>query len=134
MNAGPPNNNPLNMREDENDLVNDPVWRLLAQAPRPEPDAWFAARTLARCRNEGLGGEASGMIPLSKLARMWRWALGGGLALSMASVLVVTQIQSSEKVDQQKNVQEAFEIMASLDNSSDSSSSSSSSSWQDSSL
>ena len=127
MKAGPPNNNPQNMRGDENDLANDPVWRLLAQAPRPEPDAWFAARTMARCRHEG----ASGMISLSRLARMWRWAIGGGLALSMALVLVMTQVQTV-KVDNQKNVQEAFEIMASID--SDSDSSSSSSSWQDSSL
>jgi hypothetical protein len=61
---------------------------------------------------------------------MWRWALGGGLAFSMASALVVTQIHA-EKADKQKNVQEAFEIMASIDTDSDSSSSSS---WQDSSL
>jgi hypothetical protein len=128
MKAGPPNS-PQNERGDEFDLANDPVWRLLAQAPRPEPDAWFAARTLVRCRHEGLGGETSAGFSLSKLARMWRWALGGGLALSMAVTLVVTQIQS-EKVDTQKNVQEAFEIMASIDSDSDTSSSS----WQDSSL
>jgi len=131
MKAGPSNDSPQNQRGDELDLANDPVWRLLAQAPRPEPDAWFAARTMARCRHEGLGGEVSGLLSFSKLTRMWRWALGGGLALSMAVALVVTQLQS-EKVDKQKNVQEAFEIMASLD--SDSASSSSSSSWQDSSL
>jgi hypothetical protein len=130
MKAGPPNDSPQNMREDD-DHVNDPVWRLLAQAPRPEPDAWFAARTLARCRHEGVSGGSDDIISLARFGRMWRWALGGGLALSMAVTLVVTQIQS-EKVDKQKNVQEAFEIMASVDNDSDSSSSSSS--WQDSSL
>jgi len=130
MKADPSNDSPQNMRGDEHELENDPVWFLLAQTPRPEPDAWFAARTMARCRHEGLGGEATGMISLSKLARMWRWALGGGLALSMALVLLMTQIQS-EKVDQQQSVQEAFEIMASIDSDSDSSSSSS---WQDSSL
>jgi len=129
MKAGSFNDRPQNNRGDEFELENDPLWNLLAQAPRPEPDAWFAARTMARCRNEGLGGETSGVTSLSRLARMWRWALGGGLALSMALVLVVTQIQS-EKVDKQKNVQEAFEIMASMDSDSDSSSSS----WQDSSL
>jgi hypothetical protein len=126
MKAGPPNDSPQNVRLDEN----DPVWRLLARAPRPEPDAWFTARTLARCRHEGLRLE-SGVGSLVRLARMWRWALGGGLALSMALVLVVTQI-NSEKADKQKNVQEAFEIMASIDTDSDSSSSSSS--WQDSSF
>jgi hypothetical protein len=126
MKAGPPNNSPQDVRLDEN----DPVWRLLARAPRPEPDAWFAARTLARCRHEGLGTE-SGVGAFIGLARMWRWALGGGLALSMALVLVVTQI-NSEKAENQKNVQEAFEIMASIDTDSDSSSSSSS--WQDSSF
>lgn len=130
MKAGPPNDSPQNRRRDD-DHLDDQVWRLLAQAPRPEPDAWFAARTLARCRNEDLGGETNGIPSILKLTRVWRWALGGGLALSMATALVVTQIQS-EKVDQQKNVQEAFEIMASID--SDSDSSSSSTSWQDSSL
>jgi hypothetical protein len=122
MKAGLPNDSP---QKDEN----DPVWRLLARAPRPEPDAWFAARTLARCRHEGLGTE-SGVGAFVRFGRMWRWALGGGLALSMA--LVVTQINSAkvDGADNQKNVQEAFEIMASIDTDSDSSSSSS---WQDSS-
>jgi hypothetical protein len=121
MKAGPPHDSPQNMRLDES----DPVWQLLGRAPRPQPDAWFTVRTLARCRHEGLGRELGGL----SLVRIWRWALGGGLALSMAAALVVTQFQS-EKVDKQKNVQEAFEIMASIDTDSDSSSSS----WQDSSL
>src|SRR5271155_5661436 len=125
MKAGPPNDPPQDVRLDENDPFDDPLWHLLARAPRPEPDGWFAARTLARCRHEGLGME-SGAIPF---VRMWRWALGGGLALSMALTLVVTQVHS-EKADKQKNVQEAFEIMASIDTDSDTSSSS----WQDSSL
>jgi len=121
-----PNDPAQDARLDEND-PNDPVWHLLARAPRPEPDGWFTARTLARCRHEGLGME-SGVIPF---VRMWRWALGGGLALCMALALVVTQIHSeNEKADKQKNVQEAFEIMASIDTDSDTSSSS----WQDSSL
>ncbi|SRR5260221_5352671 len=114
-----PHDTPLQLDE------NDPVWRLLAEAPRPEPDAWFAVRTLARCRSERLRAE-SGAMPL---VRMWRWALGGGLGLCLAVVLVVAQIHSeSMSPDKQKNVQEAFEIMASVDPDSDSSS------WQDSSL
>ena len=126
MKAGPPNNSPQDARLDEN----DPLWRLLDRAPLPEPDGWFAARTLARCRHEGLRLE-SGVV---SLVWMWRWALGGGLALAMAVTLVVTQIHSekADGADHQKNVQEAFEIMASIDPDSDSSSSSSS--WQDSSL
>jgi hypothetical protein len=103
---------------------NDPVWRLLARAPLPEPDAWFTVRTLARCRHE----EA---VSPARLGRMWRWALGGGVALALALAFVVTQ-SYSEKADKQKNVQEAFEIVASMDTDSDSSSSTSS--WQDSSL
>ena len=125
MKAGPPNDSPQDARLDEN----DPVWRLLARAPRPEPDAWFAARTLARCRHEGLRME-SGVI---SFARMWRWALGGGLALSMALALAATH-SHSEKAAKQKKVQEAFEIMASIGADSDSSITTSSSSWQDSSL
>jgi hypothetical protein len=125
MKAGPPNDPPMDARLDEN----DPVWRLLGRAPLPEPEAWFAARTLARCRREGLGAKP-GVVSLGRVARMWRWALGGGLGICLAMLLVVAQI-NSEKADDQKKVQEAFEIMASLDTDSDSSSSSS---WQDSSL
>jgi len=106
---------------------NDPVWQLLARAPRPEPDAWFTTRAMARCRAEGAGWESR----LISLGRVWRWALGGGLGLSLAVGLLAAQIHA-DKVDKQKNVQEAFEIMASIDTDSDSSSSSSS--WQDSSL
>ena len=110
---------------------NDALWRLLAQAPRPEPDAWFAARTMARCRHEGLGTDGTAA---SAVMRIWRWVLGGGLAATMAVVLMVNQVhtQKTETVTNQKSVQEAFEIMASIDTDSDSSSSSSS--WQDSSL
>ena len=108
---------------------NDPVWQLLAKSPRPEPDDWFAVRTLARCRNTGLGMEGL------NFRMIWRWALGGGLGVCLAVVLLVphNRPESAAPV-QQANVQEAFEIMASMDNSPDSSSSSSSSTWQDSSL
>ena len=128
MKIGPPNDSPQDARLDQN----DPVWRLLARSPRPEPDAWFAARTLARCRREGLGVNSSARFVM--FARIWRWALGGGLALSMALAFTVTQIHShSKKAAKQQKVQEAFEVMASIDTDSDSSSSPSSP-WQDSSL
>jgi hypothetical protein len=103
---------------------NDPVWSLLARARLPEPDAWFAARTVAHCRRAGLEPEPN----VISMARMWRWALGGGLALCLALGLLAAQIHS-QKVDKQKDVQEAFEIVASIDTDSDSSSSSPS--WQD---
>jgi len=124
MKAGPSNDSPQNTRWGEN----DPLWHLLGQAPRPEPDGWFAARALARCRHEGPGGDTV-VVRYVRFAQVWRWALGGGLAVAMAVAFVVTQI-NSEKVDNQKNVQEAFEIVASIDTDSDSSSSS----WQDTSL
>jgi hypothetical protein len=117
MMADPSNNCPQNARLDEN----DPVWRLLGKSSLPEPDGWFAARTLARCRNEGV----STHWPL----QVWRWAVGGGLAVCLAIALVFSQVHS-EKVDQQKDVQDAFEIMASIDTDQDSSSSP----WQDTSL
>jgi predicted membrane GTPase involved in stress response len=66
----------------------------------------------------------------SSISGMWRWAVGGGLTLCLAMAVVVNQVQT-EKADKQKNVQEAFEIVASVDSDSDSSSSTS---WQDSSL
>jgi len=106
----------------------DPVWRLMGRAPLPEPDAWFAARTLARCRSEGRSA-----ISFFRLSPVWRWAAGGGAGLCLAVGLLAAQMHS-EQVDKQKNVQEAFEIMASIDTDADSSSSPSSSSWQDSSL
>ena len=109
---------------------NDALWHLLAQAQRPEPDAWFTARTMARCRHEGLSTDGA---TTSAMVRVWRWVLGGGLAATMAVALMVNQVytQKADPVTDQKSVQEAFEIMASIDTDSDSSSTSS---WQDSSL
>jgi hypothetical protein len=111
----------------------DPLWRLLGTAPLPEPDGWFAARTLARCRHEEIEQDVCPTARKSwvTFAGMWRWALGGGLALSMAVAFMVSQIQAEKATTKQKSVQEAFEIVASMDTDSDSSSSSS---WQDSSL
>jgi hypothetical protein len=129
MRASPPSDFEPDPLRDEN----DPVWNLLARAPLAEPDAWFAARTLARCRNEKLGMEPSAQNAgwFIRWTRMGRWAFGGGLGVCLAAGLLVAQM-SSEKADDQKKVQEAFEIMATMD--SDTDSSSSNSSWQDSSL
>ncbi len=122
MKASPDNHDP---RLDDQ----DPVWQLLARAPRPEPDGWFTARTLARCRQIERRLE-KGWTPLG---RIWRWALGGGLGVCLAAILMVAQVHNTPPTDDsQKNVQEAFEIVANLG--SDSDSSSSSSTWQDSSL
>jgi hypothetical protein len=125
MNGEPPHDPLPDSRLDDN----DPLWRLLAQAPRPEPDAWFSARTMARCRNEGLGSD--NRIGVHTFSRIWRWALGGGLAFCMAVALVVQNQAQSQQADNQQKVQEAFEIVASMDTDSDSFSSPSS--WQDSS-
>src|ERR1700677_1376546 len=109
MKVFPDNEDPSNRpgcREEEN----DPVWRLLGESPRPEPDAWMAARTLARCR--AAGGTASSWLGV------WRWALGGGMGLCLAMVLLMTQVQHPVAVrttDNQQEVQKAFEIVASLD-------------------
>jgi hypothetical protein len=120
------NNTPDEPRLDENDLV----WKLLAESPRPEPDAWFAVRTVARCRNTGLG------FDWLAFRGILRWSLGGGLGVCLAVFLLMPHTSPQATVpDQKKDVQEAFEIMASMDASTpDSSSSSSSTTWQDSSL
>jgi hypothetical protein len=118
MKQGLPENNPHDARLDEN----DPVWRLLGRAPLAQPDAWFAARTLARSRHEYLRAEPGTLL------RIWHWILGGGVVLSVAVALAATQVHV-EKADEVTNVQQAFEIVASMDTDSDSSSSS----WQDSS-
>ena len=81
-------------------------------------------------------GEAGGGLIHARLA------LGGGLGICLAVSLLVVQVAQvapvapTQNADQQKSVQEAFEIMASSDNSDADSSSSSapSTSWQDSSL
>jgi hypothetical protein len=127
MNTGPSSESP---QGSDVDPRHESLWRLLGRAPMPEPDAWFAARTLARCRAEKQSAAA--------FARVWRWALGGGLGVCLAVILLVTQVvhivpAQPQNVDQQKSVQEAFQIMASVDNS-DTDSSASSASWQDSSL
>ena len=127
MNAGNPQDPAPNERLDDN----DPLFRLLAQSQRPEPDAWFAARTLARCRNESVSSDER--VSARVFVRIWRWALGGGLAAAMAVALMVNTQPRPVAVDTQSSVQDAFEIVASVDSDSDSSSSSSSS-WQDSSL
>ncbi|HEX4141143.1 MAG TPA: hypothetical protein VHY09_12395 [Candidatus Methylacidiphilales bacterium] len=115
------------------DPRHEAVERLLGRAPMPVPDAWFAARTLARCRSEKREAVS--------LTQIWRWVLGGGLGICLAVSLLVVQVTQNAPVqaqnaDQQKSVQEAFEIMASSDNSDNdtSASSASSTSWQDSSL
>jgi hypothetical protein len=114
MKEGPPDNDlPYNGSQHAPLDENDPVWRLLGRAPLPEPDAWFGARSMARCRNEVLHAKPGIFM------RIWHWALGGGVVLSVAVALAVTQL----------HVQEAFEIVASMDTDSDTSSST----WQDSS-
>ena len=122
-----PHDKPSELQLDDN----DPVWRLLGESPRPEPDAWFAARTLARCRYAVPGRDLKAVF-----RGAWHWLLGGGLAVCLAMFLMVPRTQPAPPTtvspDAQKNVQEAFEIMASIDSSD--SSSSSTSSWQDSSL
>ena len=123
MNAGPSSDRP-----EGNDLDprHEQLWHLIGRAPMSEPDAWFAARTLARCRSE--------KQETVSLTRIWRWALGGGLGICLAVSLLVTQVapERTQNVDQQKSVQEAFEIMASNDNS-DTDTSAPATSWQDSS-
>ena len=102
--------------------INDPVWRLLGRAPMPRPDGWFTARTLARCRTPERRGWG-----------VWRWALGMGLGLAVAAV-AVTRLQDDQVVAKQKNVQEAFDIVASVGTDADNSSDTAPTSWEDSSL
>lgn len=126
MNASPNNDDLRDAQLDEN----DPVWRLLAESPRPESDGWFTARTLARCRNERL--ESTQGI---SMFHVWRWVLGGSLGVCLAMFFAASHVLHIAGVpDKQKNLQEAFEIVASFSTDSDSSSSSSSNSWTDSSL
>jgi len=124
MTAGPFNDRD---RREENA---DPVWRLLARSPLPLPDGWFSARTLARCRNVQVARQSR----RAKLAWLWRGLAGAGLAACLAIFLVGREAApsaSSSVVAGQRNVQEAFEILATMQPDTDTSSSSS---WQDSDL
>jgi hypothetical protein len=90
----------------------DPLDRLLLRAPLLEPDTWFAARTVARCRNSE---RARSIFAWN---RFWpRWAVGGVLGLFLGA-LTLQKIHHSEKVsfNKQRHVQEAFEVLATLDN------------------
>ncbi len=132
MNAGRDNNEPRPVPSEEN----DPLWHLLGRAPMAQPDAWFTVRAQARCHREG----CSHGLGLFLGAGLWRWALGGGFGVCLAVGLLVAQVHTENltinravKLNAQpdtKNVQEAFEINASLNSDSESSSSSP---WQDSS-
>ncbi|MCE0484454.1 MAG: hypothetical protein LV479_09475 [Methylacidiphilales bacterium] len=103
----------------------DSLWRLLGESRRPEPDGWFTARTVARCRHESPAVGHS-------IFRFWRWACGGSFGVGLAVILAMTQLHmvpTTAAEQKQKNVQEAFAYVASLDSDSDTSST-----WQDSSL
>ena len=106
----------------------DPLDRVLGFAPLPEPDAWFTARTLARCRTSRPETRGSSFT----LGRFWaRWAVvglfvlcAGGLGFQQAHRIHTHQVQ------QQHRVQEAFEVMATMGKDKDSTDTS----WPDSSL
>lgn len=108
MKANEPDSTPPDARLDED----DPVWHMLVESPLPEPDAWFAVRTLARCRYAGASVEPRDYF----LGGVWRWTLGGGLGICVAVALMLAQIPAvSPSAQKQQKVQEAFEVMANLD-------------------
>lgn len=99
--------------------------RVLGYAPLPTPDAWFTARTLARCRSA-----ASVDQPVLSWSRVWRrWAVAGVFTLCVVG-FGAQQVNRNLtlKRHHRHRVQEAFEVMAKVD------STDSDSSWQDSSL
>ncbi len=116
------------MNETPDSEEQDALWRLLGQAPLPpQPDPWFTARTIARCRYEV--AEARHWLGLA-----WRWALGSGLSVALAVFLFVPHLSFlNGAVSQKQKAQEAFEVMASLGSDADTTTpSSSSATWQDS--
>jgi hypothetical protein len=130
MNAGPDkSNSPQNEKWDEN----DPLWRLLESAPRQEPSAWFTTSTMARCRHE-VRAEKEGWLSHGVTVQIWRWAFGGAVALSgilaLVTHVIVLNNENAQAASNQQNVQDAFQVMASMNTDPDSSSSTS---WQDSS-
>ena len=117
-----------NAKASQNPLEeNDPLWNLLGEAPPPQPDAWFTVRTLARCRYETSTATPWWIV----LRSIWRQALGVTLGLSLAIGLMMVQMHTAtDVVNTSDNVQDAFEVMASLDYP-DPDAPASSPSWQD---
>ena len=98
--------------------------RVLGAAPLPEPDAWFTARTLARCRSS----QPSAPATISCGSFWRRWAVLGTLALCLTGFgLQQLHRNMTLRRHHQHSAQEAFEVISKMDNDSDSS-------WQDSSL
>jgi hypothetical protein len=106
--------------------------QVLGASPLPEPDAWFTARTLARCRTS----RPEPRVTSFALARFWpRWAMLGIVVLASAGVtLQQTHRIHSLHLHRQHRVQEAFEVMATMGKDKDKDKDSSDTSWQDSSL
>jgi hypothetical protein len=102
----------------------DVLDRLLDAAPLPEPDAWFTARTLARCRSSQPTAR-----PTVSWGYFWRrWAVAGVFALSLSGVgLQQLHRNMTLRRHHQHRAQEAFEVISQMDNNSESS-------WQESSL
>jgi hypothetical protein len=98
--------------------------RVLGAAPLPEPDAWFTARTLARCRSS----QPSPKVIISWRQLWHRRVVLGTLALCLAGFgLQQLHRNMTLRRHHQHSAQEAFEVISKMDNDSDSS-------WQDSSL
>jgi hypothetical protein len=85
--------------------TNDPLWKLLGESPRLETDAWFGARTWARCRREA-------MAP-SRWSAAWPgW---GWLTASVLAVALVLNIVTTRPVTLAKNstrIQDALNFVA----------------------
>lgn len=105
----------------------DQLDRLLGLSALPQPDPWFTARTMARCR---LSDPTPVRGSFFLTTRFWgRWALpclfvlfAGGLSLQQSHRIHTLKIHH-----RQDKVREAFEVMARMNKDSDTS-------WQDSSL
>jgi hypothetical protein len=63
---------------------NDPIWKLLGKAPLQEPNAWFAARTVARLRREAKQPAPS----------LWRRLLPVSAWMGATAVVVVACVLS----------------------------------------
>jgi hypothetical protein len=99
--------------------------RVLGASPMPEPDAWFTARTLARCRSSQ--PTRTGI----HLGYLWRrWAIAGIFTLCLAGFgLQQLHRNHTLQLHHQHSAQEAFEVISQVGTDTDSDLS-----WQDSSL
>lgn len=84
--------------EDDPFAPGDELWEALGQAPKPEPDAWLATKTMARWRREQEEPESLWAVWLKPLSLL-RVALAGGAVAAVGLAISLSLSTVSSPVD-----------------------------------